>query len=283
MTISHRFRLAAALTAATLAASVSASPAFASATTVRVTVTNLQQVGGFSLTPVYFGFHDGGVDFFDVGGMASAGIEDIAETGGFSILAGERNSQQPSTSQGGVAAAPGGAIAGPIEPGETAIFSVDLDPTDNRYAFFASMILPSNDTFIGVDDPIAFELFNDAGVFEPLTISVDGSFVYDAGTEANDPVNGAAFLDGIDIGGGGPGEGSIQQGLSLGDFAMLDLVGGLGLNSEFRDNFIFSSGDAIARITFSEIPLPPAAFLMAAGLAGLGAAGRRRKAAAPAA
>ncbi|MEM7570909.1 MAG: PEP-CTERM sorting domain-containing protein, partial [Pseudomonadota bacterium] len=43
----------------------------AQAATIRVTVENLAPVDGFSLTPVYLGFHDGSFDLFDVGAAAS--------------------------------------------------------------------------------------------------------------------------------------------------------------------------------------------------------------------
>ncbi|MEO0399372.1 MAG: spondin domain-containing protein [Pseudomonadota bacterium] len=276
----QKIKRAALLSAAAMSFGLVAGVTSAHATMVQVTVTNTQQSGGLSLTPVYFGFHNGNVDLFDVSEAASAGIEEIAETGGFGTLRDERLAQQTS-SVGGVAFGGGGLIDGPLEPGETTSFTVDLDAIDNRYLFFASMILPSNDSFIGVDDPRAFDLFDSSGMFRgDQTFSITSAFAYDAGTEANDPANGAAFLQPpVNITDGGPGEGSIQQGVSLGDFTGLAVAGGLSLDPALIDYISDPNSFVFAEINVSEVPLPPAMLLMGAGLAGLGFA-RRRSAAA---
>jgi len=249
----------------------------AAAETIQITVTNTAQTGGLSLTPLYFGFHDGSVDLFDAGGTASAGIEEIAETGMFGTLRDERLAQQ-ADSVGGVAVGGGGAIPGPIEPGESATFTVELDSVLNRFLFFASMVLPSNDTFVGVDDPTQFSLFDDLGNFlGPQTIDITSAFAYDSGTEENDPANGPAFVQGQDIDAGGPGEGSIQAAMSLNDFVGLALAGGLTLDPDVID-FINDPNFVFARIEISQVPLPPAVLLMGLGLGALGFKSRRKKA-----
>lgn len=248
---------------------------FAAAKSIRITVTNVAQTGGLSLTPLYFGFHDGSVDLFDAGAAASEGIEEIAETGNFMPLRDERLAQQ-GTSLGGVAAGGGGALAGPIEPGESTTFTIDLDSELNRFLSFASMILPSNDSFIGNDDPTRFALFdNDGNFLGPQTINVTSEFAYDAGTEANDPANGPAFVVGQDINLGGPGEGTIQAASSLSDFVGLSLAGGLTLDAALID-FINDPNFSFARIEISEVPLPPAILLMGLGLSALGYKSRRK-------
>ncbi|NOX82448.1 MAG: hypothetical protein GXP06_05585 [Alphaproteobacteria bacterium] len=250
----------------------------ASATLVRVTVTNPAAPGGLSLTPLYFGFHNGTVDLFDAGAAASNGIEEIAETGNFAPLRGERLAQQ-ADSVGGVALGTDIGAPGPIEPGESATFVVDLDAADNRFLFFAAMILPSNDTFVGVDDPMQFSLFDAAGNFlGPQTIDITGLFAYDAGTEVNDAsvTGGAAFVDGVDISQGAAEGGLISSAMSLSDFLGLTLANGTLFNGDIDflsdpANFIF------ARIEISEVPLPPAFLLMAAGLAGLRLSAKRKR------
>lgn len=260
----------------------------AHATQVRVTFTNTQAAGGLSLTSLYFGFHDGTIDFFNAGERASPGIELIAERGFFNDpddpdavdLVSERAALDPNgMSRGGVARGLGGALpAGPIEPGETATFDVTLDPNDNRFAFFASMILPSNDAFVGVDNPTAIALFDDNGVFTPQTIELTGAFAYDAGTEVNDPNDGAAFIVGNTTAEGTPEDEVIRQGVSLGDFTSLAIAGGLVLDPTIANNFIIPRDFVFGQLTFSEVPLPPAALLMGAGLAGFAGLRRRKRA-----
>ena len=242
----------------------------AHAVPVRVTVTNTATDGGFFLTPVYFGFHDGSVDLFDVGSAASTGIENIAEVGSFSALAAERQAIQPDTV---------GAAAGmtPLAPGETRSFVVDLDAINNQYLFFASMLLPSNDTFIGVDNPLMFDLFNDMGQFVDQVIDVTTSFAYDAGTEVNDPTIGPAFVDGQAIMAGIDENGVITAASSLDNFLGLLLANG-GFLDQDATAFLNNPNFSFARIEISEVPLPPALGLMAIGLAGLGANVMRRKA-----
>lgn len=241
----------------------------ASAAPVRVTVTNTAASGGFFLTPVYFGFHNGSVDLFDVGSAASAGMEEIAETGIFGPLAGERQAAQPGTTVG---AATG---MTPLAPGETREFVVDLDAINNKYLFFASMILPSNDTFIGVDDPKRFNLFDDDGKLISQTIDVNTSFAYDAGTEVNDPSIGPAFVSGIDINDGLVEGGVISKATSLDNFLGLTLANG-GQLDPAAIAFLNDPNFSFARIEISEVPLPPAVGLMALGIAGLGAMRKKK-------
>ena len=73
-------------------------------------------------------------------------------------------------------------------PGEGRRVTLMLDPMNlnHRYLSFAAMVIPSNDAFIGNDNPTAFPVFNETGelVFdEALTM---GTMIYDAGTEVND-------------------------------------------------------------------------------------------------
>ncbi|NEO34875.1 MAG: hypothetical protein F6J90_00555 [Moorea sp. SIOASIH] len=51
----------------------------ANAVTLKVTVENLTPENGGVVTPVWFGFHDGSFDSFNIGESASSGIEAIAE------------------------------------------------------------------------------------------------------------------------------------------------------------------------------------------------------------
>lgn len=157
-------------------------------TELRVTVRNTSDTGGTFLTPVYFGFHDGGFDLFDVGAAASPGLESLAEDGAFAIVAAERAAASPG-SQGLVVTGENGFIA---TQEQTSAF-ITVDSAVNTQVSFGAMILPSNDAFIGTDE--ALTLFDDAGNFlGAQTVVFDGTDVYDAGTEVNTELD-AAFIN----------------------------------------------------------------------------------------
>ena len=162
---------------------------------VVVEVENLVPDGGVYLTPVWVGFHDGKFDLFDVGGLATTGLERIAEDGDAGPLRGEFAAASP---QGldGVILSPGGFPGAPVyDPGERSSAEFMLDTTYHRYMSFASMIIPSNDAFIGNHNPWAIELFDAAGNFTGKKIvTVLGSMVWDSGTEWNNEMD-AAFLN----------------------------------------------------------------------------------------
>ena len=151
---------------------------------VVLTLTNLAPDGGLAdsglfLTPIFNAFHDGTFDLFDVDSAASAGLESLAEDGVNTTLTTEFQADQPA---GVVQSLANG---GPIAPGVTLSSVFVLDPTDNRYYTYASMVIPSNDAFIGNGDPLAFELFDEDGNLLPVNFAVPGSLVWDAGTEVN--------------------------------------------------------------------------------------------------
>ena len=53
----------------------------AAATTVSITITNNQDVGGLHLTPLLAMFHDGSFDAFDAGSASSSAVQLLAEEG----------------------------------------------------------------------------------------------------------------------------------------------------------------------------------------------------------
>lgn len=164
---------------------------------VVVTVTNAQTAGGTFFTPVWFGFHDGAAfDLFTAGEAASPGLERLAEDGSVEGIAAEFNAQV--NGNGIDATLIGGAgAAGPIDPGESASFTLNVDPNQVGSGFFtwATMVIPSNDAFLSVpDNALADPIFDENGNFIPLTIQRFGTDVLDAGTEVNNELD-AAFLN----------------------------------------------------------------------------------------
>ncbi len=164
---------------------------------IEVTVTNPLPEGGTFVTPVWFGFHDGSFDLFDFGAPASPGLEAIAEDGTLEAIDAEFAA---ATGEGGVASAVFGfeGAGGPIDPGETARQTVILDPALVGPGFFAwaTMVIPSNDAFLSSpDDPTLLAIFDENGDFAgPVTLTITGATVRDAGTEANTETE-AAFLN----------------------------------------------------------------------------------------
>ncbi|MSU89826.1 hypothetical protein GE300_09385 [Rhodobacteraceae bacterium 2CG4] len=159
---------------------------------IRVSVRNETDIGGLYLTPVWVGFNDGGFDLFDIGDTASAGLERLAEDGTLDTLNGEFAAATGVTGLSGMVSGDFGA-AGVIDPFELASTIFDVDEQDHRYLQFGAMVIPSNDAFIGSDDPI--ELFDAGGNFNGATqITIHGSDVLDAGTEANTEQD-AAFIN----------------------------------------------------------------------------------------
>lgn len=172
-------------------------------TNVLITVENLSPTGGLSQTPFWIGFHDGSFDIGNPGEATGGGLEEIAEEGDTSVLSarfGEESDGMDAT-----IIAPDGFAGAPVfEPGETVSFEIDVEnPEENQYFSFASMIIPSNDAFVGNLDSMAYQVFrNNGNMRRAFSIDLYGDDVYDAGTEVNNPQGGAAFSteggDGVD-------------------------------------------------------------------------------------
>ncbi|MEM7227306.1 MAG: spondin domain-containing protein [Planctomycetota bacterium] len=246
---------------------IAALSSFAGAETIEIEFENLLPSGGTAFTPVFFGLHDGGFDLFSSGETASSALEQVAELGATgdleALFGGSAGTGAFGTTSGG-----------PITGGNSTSLSLDvLDPTSERFLTFASMVVPTNDLFIGNGNQLAYELFDAAGNFNgPVTIEIFGSNVYDAGTEVNNADDGAAFLQGIDGTAGTAQNGTVQLFFSdpnSGDY--LDSLLGRTTAPGFDIESTFGSATPIARITV--VPTPGAL----AGLAVCGLMVRRRR------
>lgn len=178
--------IAAGLTACSEETTTAVAPVQPAPFVMAVTVTNLQPADGLTLTPVFLAPLDGEYDMFDVGAAASENVERLVEDG----------TTQPridaAIASGGVSDEATATEGGPIAPGEsrTVTFNVDSGDDLTQYLSYMSMVIPSNDAFIGNDDPEAIDLFDGNG--DPIAreganaIVVTGDDVWDAGTEVND-------------------------------------------------------------------------------------------------
>lgn len=70
-----------------------------------------------------------------------------------------------------------------------------VDTNVNRFFTFASMTIPSNDLFIGNDNPAAFQILDNDGNLLISQINQTASQIWDANSEVADPAN-AAFVVG---------------------------------------------------------------------------------------
>ncbi len=176
---------------------LSAGPLQAQDQRVLVTIESLVPQNGVYFSPVWVSFHDGSFDLFDVGSLASEAIERIAEDGNVSALQADFVAATADTGGiDGVITSPAGFQGLPVfDPGETSSAEFVLTAEHNRYMSFASMVVPSNDAFMGNHDPRAIELFDAAGVFKGKQIvTIPGSMIWDAGTELNTEMD-AAFIN----------------------------------------------------------------------------------------
>ncbi len=261
----------------------------AHATSLTITVENFQtnsdDGNGLSLTPVWFSFLDSSSTFdaFDVGQAASAALEEIAELGSFNGLDAAAEAAQSDAITGAVTA-PGG-VAGTIDPGETGTIVVEVDPFANDWFQFLSMVVPTNDTFIGLNNPV--DLFDDNGEFiGEQVFDITRGRVYDAGTEENVLLDGAAFLADVDGTLGTETVDGVVGSAVRTDFTRELLADGQTFLDPLLARAFLGSpdSDVLARITVSltpeaPVPVPGAALLFGSIVAG-GAAmrGKRKRA-----
>lgn len=145
-------------------------------------------------TTMVFALHDGGFDLFDFGKPAPAFLEEWMRAG--LIIPQEVDaSLLAAYPQAAFARFANGNFAGGLIPPR--IVDVTVDPAHHRYLTLFGRLTPSNDAFIGNEDPFRHEVFDEEGRFTgPLYIDVFGSDVHDAGVCINDETG----LVGLDTG-----------------------------------------------------------------------------------
>lgn len=231
----------------------------ASAASVRVTISNEQGVDGVFLTPLFTAFHDGYFDPFDAGSAASDAVELLAEQGDPGAVLGEAAAAGAAADV--IFGFEGFAGAPVLDPGETAKVKIDVD-RNQRFLSFLSMVIPSNDIFIGNDNPMAYEVFDIAGAFTDIgPISVYANDAWDAGTELNNG-SGAPFNK---AGGVATDVNGVITAASDSLFFLngQETVAGTTIG-------LASGNSLLATIEVSQVPLPAGFPLLLAGLGAFG-------------
>jgi len=130
-----------------------------------ITVTNLTQ--GLHFTPIITAAHASDDHIFMVGSSATAELQAMAEGGDISGLVSMLSNADADTNEN-----PAGGF---LAPGMSTTYMLTNEAA-NTHLSMTTMILPSNDGFVGLD---GWEIPTEAGTY---TIMLNA---YDAGTEAN--------------------------------------------------------------------------------------------------
>ena len=161
---------------------------------VTIEITNSAPTNGNFLTPVWLGVHNGQFDFFDTGSAATPALERMAEDGDNSMLQNVFDASEYGSTQTVVTS---GNEAPVFAPGDSATVTLTINSNspNAQYLSYASMIIPSNDAFIGNNNPRQIPLFDESGDLRTDIHIHLGANVYDAGTETNDEIpENTAFL-----------------------------------------------------------------------------------------
>ena len=231
-------------------------------TQVTVTIENLAPASGVAFAPLHLAFNNGSYDAFNLGQVAGVAIVSVAEGGAGGAWQAAFAAADPGAVRG--------TVGGALFAGATAQGSYMVDGTSNPFFTFAAMAIPSNDFFIGNDNPMEYQLFNAAGQLQISSITVKAREIWDAGSEVFDPAA-AAFVGNNDL--------RADQGSVVAfNFAEFAGYNGLQTPAGYTFNSQLAANTDVYRISFTAAPVPePQTYaLMLAGLAALGALARRR-------
>ncbi len=260
----------------TLTLSLAVAVLFALGTSASADITRIQiQLNGTAPTafaPLAAIFHDGSFNSFDLGqNLSGTGLETLAEVGNpADFLAGAPSSANVGTN--GVPTAPGAS---------STTITIDVDDTNTQFSF-ASMVLFSNDWFVGTTNAGAIDISALLNGNIGDTQTFDLTNVYDAGTEVEDytGVGGSAFFPfttsgalGIDIPNGQATlvDRSTNPFLDFTNVENLDLQ---GFDPASLDAFTAAS---LGNLTFTVVAVPEPSSAAILALAGGLAMMRRRK------
>lgn len=238
----------------TLAASAGAAPI-----AVTINIENLAPANSVSFAPLHYGFHRGVFDPFDINEAGGAAVTSVAEGGGGEAWQAEFAAADPTANRGTIGMA--------LLPGQSRSQTLMVDFALNPFFSFGTMVVPSNDLFLGNDSATRFRIFDDGGMLLVSSISQFTGSIWDNGSELADPAN-AAFV----VGGNNDAR-TPELGVVTFDASELAAFDGLTTAAGYTfDADLLAPGAEIYRISFSVarpgVGVPEPAML---GLAGVGA------------
>jgi hypothetical protein len=242
---------------------------------VTVTFENLAPTDSVSFAPIRLGFGNGTFDAFNAGEVATDPIISVAERGTGNTWFPAFSAAEPNAVLGSIVG--GGALPQIVPIGNANANRASsgsqtfmVDTSVNRFFTFASMVLPSNDLFIGNDDPREYELFDAAGNLLIDEIFVPVGEIWDAGSEVAIPLNGAFVV-------GGTNSNRVEQnGVVSFDSSELAAFNGFMTAQGYAfTNAGLTGGTNIGRISFSVTAVPEPSSLAFVGLMGVGVVLRR--------
>ena len=242
---------------------------------VTLSFTNLSGPNGAALSPIFVTLGNGSFNPFTPGSSASQAIQTLSETGSGAGLATQFGAVDSAGWGGEVTASTNAFGPGIYLPGGTGSITLNLDPANNEFLSYYSMVVPSNDFFIGGQ----VQIFDNSGNFLGTNTTLTGGNVWDAGAVVPQ-IAGAAFLAG-NHGTSNTAENNVIQLINASNSTANSFSVYSGQTT--ADNYLFTqlpnSGAPLLGISaVSAVPLPPAAWLFGSALSLLGLTRSRKNA-----
>lgn len=156
-----------------------------------------------AIWPVWFAFHDGSVDTFNVGSLASTELGQLAKEAYVRPLIARYGANGSVTSF--IMNTPWGTGVDQLEQANPIARRIEVDFRRHAFFSFLGKLSPSDDGFVGNDDPERYRVFDADGRFSgPLVIEVWGEDVLDAGVRANTETSVLSVHRTIDLNAGTP-------------------------------------------------------------------------------
>ncbi len=232
---------------------------------VTVTFENIAPTNSISYAPIRVGFNNGTFDSFDINTPAGPEIISVAEGG-------TGNAWFPAFAAADPGAVLGTVGGGPITPGATVSQTFRVDTSVNQFFTFAGMVIPSNDLFIGNDNPAGIQLFDNAGNLLVNQINQTAAAIWDAGSEEAIVANAAFLVNGNNA------DRVAENGVVTFDFSELSVYDGEVTGAGYTfDADLIAAGTAINRISFAATAVPEPSSAMLLGLASFGFVYSRRR------